>query len=209
MSNEEELIGPQPVLLLPRSDGALTTFAGAVLAAITGDPDFASLSGLAQTLAKDLKDYQDAQVAAKGGGKAKAKARSKAKAKVREDLGHIKDGVLGLAEQQVGAPARTALITKAGLSVRKTTKRDKPELAAKNTDVSGNVLLDAKAVAPSAVYFFEYSVNQKDWTALPEIMQHKTTIKGLTAGQTYYFRFRATTRKGRRDYSQVVSLLVH
>ena len=33
-------------------------------------------------------------------------------------------------------------------------------------------------------------------------------IAGLTALQTYYFRFRALTRTGPRDYSQVVSLLV-
>jgi len=31
----------------------------------------------------------------------------------------------------------------------------------------------------------------------------------LKSAQTYYFRFRAFTREGWQDYSQVVSLLVH
>jgi hypothetical protein len=39
-------------------------------------------------------------------------------------------------------------------------------------------------------------------------MRTVTVISGLTPGQTYYFRFRALTRKGMRDWSQVVSLIV-
>jgi hypothetical protein len=42
-----------------------------------------------------------------------------------------------------------------------------------------------------------------------ETMKAVTVISGLTPGQTYYFRFRALTRKGMRDWSQIVSLLVY
>jgi hypothetical protein len=40
-------------------------------------------------------------------------------------------------------------------------------------------------------------------------MKARTEVSGLTSASTYYFRFRAFTRAGRQDYSQVVSLRVH
>ena len=40
-------------------------------------------------------------------------------------------------------------------------------------------------------------------------MKASTGIAGLTSVQTYYFRFRALTRTGPQDYSQVVSLVVY
>ena len=43
----------------------------------------------------------------------------------------------------------------------------------------------------------------------PETAQTTTVISGLTPLQMYYFRFRTTSRKGRRGYSKVVSLVVH
>ena len=40
-------------------------------------------------------------------------------------------------------------------------------------------------------------------------MKSRTELSGLTPGSVYSFRFRAFTRAGQQDYSQVVSLLVH
>ena len=57
--------------------------------------------------------------------------------------------------------------------------------------------------------FRQYSVDQKVWTNGPETMKASAVISGLTSAQTYYFRFRALTRKTAIDFSQVVSLLVH
>ena len=78
----------------------------------------------------------------------------------------------------------------------------------KFTGLSGVVELDARAVAPSASYYWQFSLDGKSWTSAPETMKHVTVIAGLTPGQTYSFRFRALTRKGMRDWSQVVSLIV-
>jgi spore coat protein U-like protein len=64
-------------------------------------------------------------------------------------------------------------------------------------------------VARSAVYLWDYSLDLKTWTSVPQTMKASTTIAGLTMGQVYYFRFHAQTRKGVGNYSQVVSLLVH
>jgi hypothetical protein len=70
------------------------------------------------------------------------------------------------------------------------------------------VRLAAKAVAPKAVYVWEYSVDQSNWTPLPETMTSRTELSGLTPACVYYFRFRALTRAGWRDHSHVVSLIV-
>ncbi|MEO7331646.1 MAG: fibronectin type III domain-containing protein [Minicystis sp.] len=48
------------------------------------------------------------------------------------------------------------------------------------------------------------SVDQAIWTSSAGTMQARTTITGLLPGQLLYFRFRAHTRKGLGDYSNVV-----
>jgi hypothetical protein len=95
------------------------------------------------------------------------------------------------------------------MSVKKVPTRSVPDVSAKNAGVSGKVVLAAKAVAPVATYYWEYSDDQSTWTAIPETMQTRTELSGLMSARVYYFRFRALTRAGRGDYSQVVSLLVH
>ncbi len=60
----------------------------------------------------------------------------------------------------------------------------------------------------SAVYYWEYSLDQRTWTSAAEGFKSTTEITALTSGQMYYFRFRGLTRKGRTDHSQVVSMIV-
>jgi hypothetical protein len=100
------------------------------------------------------------------------------------------------------------MVASAFMFLKKVTKPTKAELRALSTDVSGQVELDAKAVAHSATYYWEFSLDQVNWSVVPETMQASTIISGLTPGKVYYFRFRALTRKGKRDYSQPVSLMV-
>jgi hypothetical protein len=95
------------------------------------------------------------------------------------------------------------------MSVRRASKRSFPEVSAKNTDVSGKVVLSARAVAPVAMYSWEHSSDQSTWTPLPEALKTRVEVSGLKSSQVYYFRFRAFTREGWQDYSQVVNLLVH
>jgi hypothetical protein len=59
------------------------------------------------------------------------------------------------------------------------------------------------------VYYWEVSLDQSTWTRLPETMVARTEVVGLTSAQTYSFRFRAMTRARWKDYSPVVSLIVH
>jgi len=64
-------------------------------------------------------------------------------------------------------------------------------------------------VGPKVVYHWEHSLDQETWTPLPGTMLARTEVSGLESAKTYFFRFRAFTRAGWQDYSQVVSLLVH
>ena len=95
------------------------------------------------------------------------------------------------------------------MSVRKAPERTFPELRAKNAEVPGKVMLVAKAVAPTTIYYWEYSLDQSTWIPCPETVRARAEIEGLTSATLHYFRFRARTRAGWQDYSQVVSLLVH
>jgi hypothetical protein len=205
-----ELIFPQAVLNFPPTDGQLITFARNVHDALLLDPvSFPSPDPTLPVFLSDINAYSGAQDKAGTKVKGAATTRNAKRKVVKTDLHHLRDYIQGAAEK-AGSPAdAAALITKVFLSIKKTATRNKPELAAKNTGISGQVRLDAKAVAPSATYFFEYSLDQKVWSRVPETMQCKVIISGLTPATTYYFRFRALTRKGPRDYSQVVSLLVH
>ena len=140
--------------------------------------------------------------------KGAATLRDARKKKVKEDLAHLRDYVQGVAEAAPNHGAAAALIESAFMSVRKAAKRSIPEVAAKNSGVSGKVLLAAKAVAPAATYSWEYSVDQAKWTPVTDTMQARTEVSGLSPACVYYFRFRALTRAGWQDYSQVVNLLV-
>ena len=94
------------------------------------------------------------------------------------------------------------------MSIRKIPRRVIPALTAKNTGVPGQVALAARTVAAVASYSWEHSPDQVTWTRVPETIQASTTVNGLPWAKVSYFRFRALTRAGKGDYSQVISLLI-
>jgi hypothetical protein len=204
-----ELSGPMAVLRLPRPHTSLIVLAKAVHDAMLGNANFPNPSPTLAVFAADIAAYEIAETKAAGRGKGAATLRNAKRKKVRDDLNHLQDYVQSIAETQASSADAAAVIESAFMSVRKAAKREKPELSAKGTGVSGAVALDAKAVAPDATYYWEFSLNQKDWLSVPATMKASTVISGLTPAQTYYFRFRSLTRTGPRDYSQSVSLLVH
>lgn len=124
------------------------------------------------------------------------------------DLRHLADYVQSVAEAHATPTEAIAVIESAFMGVRKPVTRTKTELEARNDEMHGTVELIAKAVAPKATYFWQYSLDQVTWVNAPETMRASTAIGGLQSAQTYFFRFRSLTPGGPRDYSQVVSLLV-
>ena len=102
-----------------------------------------------------------------------------------------------------------AIITSAGVGIRKTAAHTKAPFAAQQGAVSGTVVLAARAAAVRASYEWEWSGDGgKTWTTVPPTLQAKTDIPGLPVATTVLFRFRAVTKAGAGDWSLQTSLLV-
>lgn len=200
---------PFATLGLPTPNLALIAFAKGILGSLTNNPSFPSPTPSLDVFAANIDAFDKAEAHAATRTKGAAAQRNAKKQKVIQDLRHLRDYVQSVAEAQATPAEAGAMIASAGMATRAVTKRSKPPLTARNTGTSGTVLLDAEAVAQTATYYWQYSLDQKTWTSAPETMKARTTIAGLTPAQVYYFRFRALTRNGATDYSQVVSLLVH
>ena len=199
---------PVAVLKVPRLNNLLSTFAKSVLDAMTGNANFPDAVSLLLTLAEDIVAFDAGQTAALTRAAGTATARDGLRLAVIQDLDHLRDHVQKVIEKDMSAVEAAAAITSAGMRVRKASKRFKPELAVKKGRVSGQVLLVAKAVAHTAMYYWEYSLDQESWTPVTETMQASTTITGLMPAHVYAFRMYTRTRKGQNEYTQVVTLLV-
>jgi hypothetical protein len=209
MSTNNESTGPVAALMLSGMNKPLLTFARAVHSALLNNPAFPNPNPPLDVVAADIAAFEEAETKAASRAKGAASLRDAKKKKVKEDLFHLRDYVQSVVETNTSPAAASALIESAFMSVRKAPRRTFPDVSAKNADVSGKVLLTAKAVAPTAVYHWEHSLDQSTWTRLPETMRARTEIADMTSAQVYYFRFRAFTRAGWQDYSPIVSLIVH
>jgi hypothetical protein len=174
------------------------------------NPSFPNPNPTLVEFALNIDAYEEAETKASMRTKGAAALRNAKKQKLKEDLFHLRDYVQSVVEATPSPAAAVAIIESANMSVRKTPQRaPTPDLSAKNTDVLGKVALTAKPVARAATYYWEYSLDTSNWTALPETMQTRIELPGLLSARVYYFRFRALTKEGQRDYSPVVSLYVH
>jgi hypothetical protein len=209
MSQNTESL-PVAVKKSPRSDDAFVTFLYGIVNGLNGNQTFATPTPTAAALKTAADGLAQANAKAEKGGTAEvSERRSQRKAAeglVDQLVGYVRTTIRA---QAGDAATAAAMIHSVGLSVGKRSTAKKPPLAAKYGKVSGAVLLVALAVAKGAMYWYEYSLDQKSWVSVPQIMKASVTITGLTPGQVYYFRFKAQARKGMGDYSQIVSLLVH
>jgi hypothetical protein len=211
-AREEAIMSEDTSLLvtlnLPRGNLALIGFAKSVYSHLFNNANFPNPPLALTAFAADIKAFEDAQTKAADRTKGSAKARDAKRKTVKDDLRQYRDYVRATALTAPTTADAVAMVESAFMSVTKTSPRPRPELSATNTDVSGRVLVDAKAVKGAMAYFWEFSLDQVNWSAIPETVQASTTISGLTAAKVHYFRFRVLTREGKGDYSQVVSLLV-
>jgi len=195
-------------LMAPRANKPFILFAKAIYGGLLDNPSFPSPRPSLAVFAEHIAALEEAETEAASRTTGATDLRDDTKKTVNEDLLHIRDYVQSVVEATTSPADAAALIKSAFMSVKKGFKRSIPELRAKNADVSGTVTLAAKAVAPTAIYFWEYSLDKSTWTPLKQTMQSRTDVLGLTSESVYHFRFRASTRAGRGDYSQIVSLLV-
>ena len=202
------MAAPVAVLKLsPRVKNIITTSQN-IATAMTNNPSFPSPNPSLATLHTDIAALNVAETAVLSRAKGAVEARNAKLVVVRSDLDNIRMYVQTVAHAASPANAE-AIIQSAGLAVRKTTPRDKAALSARVGSVSGTVNLAAKAAANRAAYAWQYSTDQRTWTAAPSTLKAKTGIVGLTVGTVYYFRVQALTKTALEDWSQIVALMVH
>jgi hypothetical protein len=188
----------KPAVAIPECQSVVTL--------MTNNPNFPTASTLLATTETDLTALAKATADAKNKVPGAVAIRKAALIKVKSDAGSLKALVQSTADANPASAA--AIILSAGMRVRKAVTRSKTALTATWGDVSGVVLLIAKAVANRASYLWQWSLDGKTWNTLPSTLQAHTTVNGLTPATTYFFRFRATLKIGEQDWSQTVSLLV-
>jgi hypothetical protein len=195
------------VAKMPLPVAVLIKFAQALIAAVTGNAHFPNPNPAIADLAKAVDALDAAETATKTRAKGTVAARNAARANLVSMLHAAKAYVQQVAD--ANPDNAQAIITSASFNVRKAPARSKAPFAATQGTTSGVVRLTAKAAAARASYEWEWSADGgKTWTQLPSTLQSKTTVSGLTPATTYQFRYRATTKAGEGDWTQVTSLLV-
>ncbi len=205
MSNLEAL---SVILMLPRKKKDRTLYARAVFTHLLDNKDITKLSYPIEDIKKDVEELEEAEAAAASHTTGAAKQRDAKAAKVMQILWHYVDDVQRVVEVQPNRHDAAVIAEGAHMGLRGGSKRNKAPVTAICGSASGSVVVDAKAVAKQAIYFWQYSEDQVTWTSMPESFRARVVIAGLTPGKRYYFRFRAHGRKEKFDFSQVVSLIV-
>ncbi|MFT3765660.1 MAG: hypothetical protein QM820_09110 [Minicystis sp.] len=208
MSTSQKASAPVPVLRLPKGHKPLITYARAVHGHMLNNPNFPNPSPMLDVFAADIAAFEEAETQAASRTKGAAKLRDARARKVREHLENLRHYVQIVAAAQASYADGAAVIESAFMTVRKKPTHTRPELAVKSTGVSGSVQVDARAVARTATYYWQYSLDQQTWINAPDTMRARTVIAGLTSATRYYFRFRALTNSGEIGYSHVVSFVV-
>jgi hypothetical protein len=191
---------PAPVLELIKTAQAIVT-------ALTGNANFPNPTPTLAAITAAIAALDTAETATKTRAKGTVPVRNAARTTLIADLHAIKSYVQQIADANVDNAE--AIITSAGMAVRKPSTRTKAPFAAKAGDVSGTVKLAAKAAAQRASYDWEWSSDGgKTWTQVPSTLQAKTTISGLPVATTVLFRFRFVVKAGEGDWSQPLSFVV-
>lgn len=191
----------------PTTVVALLKYAQAFVAALTNNPFFTDAGPVIAALQAKFTALDTAETAAKTRAIGTVAARDNAK----EDLLTALHGAKSYVQQKADANPEQAqaMIESATLSVRKTPVRVKLGFTAKPGPVTGSVHLSALAAGRRASYEWQWSADGgKTWTILPSTLQAKTTVPNLPVGTNCSFRFRAVTKTGEGDWSQVITMLV-
>ena len=180
---------------------------GAILAEMTANAAIFKSPPIAFTVVSGhVVDLQAAETTAQTRTKGTAAARDAKKLIVIADGKQLHAYV----QQLVNASPEDALTIAnvAAMSLRVSPSKHKSDLAVKHV-TSGTVKVVAKASKAARAHDWQYSADGgKTWTQVPPTLAARTTITGLTPGQTVVFRHRAITKTGASDWSEPVSLIV-
>jgi hypothetical protein len=205
--NQEIIMKVVVLRSLPTSPLKAAALARSVVTAMTGEPLFPSPSPSLTKVSDDLDALGVAEVAVLTRGYGTRATRDSLLAVVRADYGQLAAYVQAIAD---GSPVGEAevVVAAAGMSYKKPSLWDTPLFRVVDGPNSGSVKLIARWAADRATYTFEYSLDGITWILVKLQFQCKTTLSGLTPGQTYLFRCRVATKDGLGDWCDVVSHLV-
>jgi hypothetical protein len=192
---------------LPDSPTKAAAVARAVVTAMAGQPWFPSPSPSLAKVSDDIDALDAAEVVALSRGYGTRAARDSVLAIVRTDYGQLAAYVQGIVDASPREQAE-AIVTSAGMSLKKPSLWDTPQFRVIDGPTSGSVKLIAKRAGELATYTFAYSLDGTTWILIKVLLQCKTTLSGLTPGQTYMFRCRIATKDGPGDWSDPVLHLV-
>jgi hypothetical protein len=196
------------VLKLSNKVKTLITYAQSVATAMSANTTaFAAPTPTLATFQADIAALVTAETAVVARTKGAVEIRDAKLAVVKGDLENLRTYVQGVSDAANPTNA-AAIIESAGMTLRKVTLHNKAQLAIKQGTVSGTVVLTAKAAGKRAAYDWQYSTDQKTWTAPAPTLQAKTDVSGLTAGTLYYFRVQPLLRTGEQNWSEIVSFMV-
>jgi hypothetical protein len=194
-------------LKLPKRVPDLISIVRGIVRAVTGNPAFPSPVPSLAAVGAALADLEVAQAVAEMRGKGAAEARDQT---LRALVALVQ--LLRAYVQNVGDADwenASGIIESAGMQVKRVGVRARREFAVKPGVVSGSVVLVTAAAAKRASYDWAVSADEsKTWQALPTTLQSETRLAGLQPGTTYWFRYRAVTKAGVGDWSQVVATMV-
>jgi hypothetical protein len=185
----------------------LIIWARAIVAALAANPTMfpKPVPPLAQVTA-DIEAFDDAHVVALSRASGKVEARDAELLPLLADLDALKQFVQSLADAD--PENAEAIITKAGMSVRKRRASGKVALVARAGANTGFVDVIAKAVK-NAAHEWAYSLDGgQTWLGMPTSLQAKVKVGPLTPGTLAKFRHRVVTKTGPGDWDDPVSLMV-
>ena len=114
-----------------------------------------------------------------------------------------------LADSAANEEDAVALINASGFDLKNHGVRVKPAVNVANTKVSGTIQLTAKSPGKRSANEWQMSTDRTAWTNLPATLEAKTSVAGLTPGNTIYFRHRPVIKGGSESsWSQIVSIVV-
>lgn len=194
------------VLKLPQSVVKLVEFARVVKGSLAADPvTFPSpVPPLAQ-LEADTDALAAASVQARSGAPGAQPEVERTQRVLINDL-HQVHAYVQLRATMDPAHAE-AIITSAGLAVRKPAMRHKPALSAKLLS-EGRVKLSARAGKDARAHEWQWGPDKVTWNVAPPTAQSTTTIENLPVGGILWFRHRTITRAGASDWSPAIYLAV-
>jgi hypothetical protein len=197
---------PEVILGFPKKHDDRVAAGDAVIAAVDGNTNFPNAAAAVVAAKATIKPYKNAIADAKAKVHGAVKVRREARIAFDKAFEPVRAQIQIAVDAHVDQAA--TLAESAKMKLRKLPTHSKQDFAVKDGPLSGQVKLIAKAILRALLYFWEFSLDQKTWSTAPDTSKAKTILAGLTVGQTYYFRFRARTRTGMTDYSQILSLMI-